>query len=149
MIDFDHCLVDTSVVARRTQSGSTQYPAAERSLTCLFMHGVRLYLAEQTLYEFWVVATRPPGDNGFGYTTNEAAVAIRNLQNAYTILRSESYYDEWYDLVIRYHVSGKAAHDARFVALMLTCGLTYLLTFNINHFVRYSEIVVINPEDYR
>lgn len=40
---------------------------------------------------------------------------------------------------------GKKVHDARLVAAMITHQITHLLTFNIDDFKRFSEIVVVDP----
>jgi len=49
--------------------------------------------------------------------------------------------------VVHHRVAGKQAHDARLVAAMLVHGVTHLLTFNTNDFKRFSEIMVVNPQN--
>jgi predicted nucleic acid-binding protein len=44
-------------------------------------------------------------------------------------------------------VAGKQAHDAHLVAAMLVHGVTHLLTFNTNDFKRFSEVMVVNPQN--
>ena len=53
----------------------------------------------------------------------------------------------WKDLVEHYKIIGKQVHDARLVAVMLAHGVTNLLTFNVTHFTRFSEITVLDPRD--
>jgi predicted nucleic acid-binding protein len=55
--------------------------------------------------------------------------------------------ERWLDLCSRYGVSGRSAHDARLVALMLAHGLTHLLTLNSADFARYAEITAVTPDD--
>lgn len=54
-------------------------------------------------------------------------------------------FDAWRDLIARYGILGKQAHDAHMVAAMVRHGLTHLLTFNEQDFARFSEIAVIAP----
>lgn len=56
-------------------------------------------------------------------------------------------YPVWENLVIRYQVSGKPAHDARLVAAMQVHGLTSILTFDRTGFSRYAGIEVVHPAD--
>ena len=51
------------------------------------------------------------------------------------------------ELVIRYQVSGKPAHDARLVAAMQVHGLTSVVTFDRTGFSRYAGIEVVHPAD--
>lgn len=43
----------------------------------------------------------------------------------------------WEQLVQRYSVTGKSAHDARLVAAMVVHGVRGILTFNAHDFTRY------------
>jgi hypothetical protein len=48
-------------------------------------------------------------------------------------------YSEWKRLVLTYGTSGKASHDARFIAAALLAGnVQHLLTNNPAHFHRYG-----------
>ncbi|WP_233220943.1 hypothetical protein [Chlorogloea sp. CCALA 695] len=52
----------------------------------------------------------------------------------------------WKDLVIKYQVKGKQGHDARLVAAMITHEISHILTFNVEDFTRFSEIVAVSPQ---
>lgn len=55
---------------------------------------------------------------------------------------------QWERLVRQYGVRGRAVHDAQLVAVMLTHGITHLLTLNDADFRRYAdEITVLHPRD--
>ncbi|WP_246605349.1 type II toxin-antitoxin system VapC family toxin [Sphaerospermopsis torques-reginae] len=56
-------------------------------------------------------------------------------------------FTEWESLVIQYQVMGKQVHDARLVAAMLAHNITHLLTFNVDDFRRFSDIVVVDPRN--
>ncbi len=63
------------------------------------------------------------------------------------LLRDErAVYDCWRELVAKYGIQGKQAHDARLVAAMQRHGITHLLTFNTSDFSRYPGITGIDPE---
>jgi predicted nucleic acid-binding protein len=54
---------------------------------------------------------------------------------------------EWEQLVSQYSVTGKDAHDARYVAAMNVHGITHLLTYNTTDFKRFANITAIAPPD--
>jgi len=98
--------------------------------------------------EFWVVATRPVGQNGLGLSIPEAASELMRLKSMFPLLPdAPAIYEIWENLVIQYQVSGKPAHDARLVAAMQVHGITAILTFDRTGFSRYSGIEVVHPAD--
>ena len=140
-------LVDTNVVARLLpRAGSNAHIVALGAVTRLHDERSELFVVPQVLYEFWVIATRPIEQNGFGLTPAEASQDLGRLQRLFTLLRDErSIYDRWEQLVTRTQVAGKAAHDARLVAAMERHGLSHLLTFNASDFKRYFSIQLLEP----
>ena len=54
----------------------------------------------------------------------------------------------WEMLVGKHLVSGKQAHDAHLVAVMLVYAVTSILTFNIADFQRYPGITVLDPAQF-
>jgi predicted nucleic acid-binding protein len=122
------------------------HPAAIGALVRLRDRGDRLYLASQVLYEFWVVCTKPEGENGLGLTAEKATQAFRKVKQLFLLLAESPFvYPQWERLVMEHQVLGKSAHDARLVAAMRVYRLTHILTFNDKHFARYPEIVPVNP----
>lgn len=140
-------LVDTNVIICSLQSGSSQHLYAQSALETLREQGRELCLALQNLVEIWAVATRPPENNGLGFTTEEATIEIERLESVFTILSEKPVHAVWQSLVINRRVSGKATHDARLVAAMRVHGQTSLLTFNTGDFTRYPGIDVVHPAD--
>jgi hypothetical protein len=53
----------------------------------------------------------------------------------------------WLDLCDRYGVLGLAAHDARIAALLVSSGMTDILTYNRSDFDRYAEIACRDPSE--
>jgi hypothetical protein len=70
-------LVDTSVLLRLRDPAD---PACRAALDPeqVVRHGV--CLCAQVLIEYWVVATRPAVNNGFGLSPDEAAEDVRSLR---------------------------------------------------------------------
>lgn len=61
-------LLDTNIIIRAAQPNQPTWPEINQSLTALVAHGCTLCVVPQNIYEFWVVATRPQAQNGFGLT---------------------------------------------------------------------------------
>lgn len=56
-------------------------------------------------------------------------------------------FTNWLDLVTSRKVMGKRTHDARIVAVMLTYGVTHILTLNPSDFALSSNITIVRPQD--
>jgi predicted nucleic acid-binding protein len=54
---------------------------------------------------------------------------------------------EWERLFTQHSVSGKNAHDARYVAAMNVHNITHILTVNKDDFKRFSKITALLPSD--
>ena len=94
-----------------------------------------VFISTQVLVEFWAVATRPEPANGLGWWTATTAEAIRAFRDQFPLLNeTPEVLDRWFELVDRFHVSGKHTHDARLAALSLVHGVRRLLTFNTTDF---------------
>ena len=111
--------------------------------------GDELVIAPQTLYELWVVLTRPAtARGGFGRPTEEAARMLAACASLCRVLPdSPLILPAWLDLVRRYRVTGTKAHDARLVAAMKVHGVPGVLTFNIPDFAHFAPegITVLDP----
>ena len=106
-------------------------------------------LVPQNIYEFWVVATRPIASNGLGMSVGDAKTEIDRFSSGLfnLMLDERAIFERWKDLVTRYSVTGKTAHDARLAAAMLRHKVTHLLSFDKSGFSRYKELTVIEPGD--
>lgn len=104
--------------------------------------GEELAVCPQILYEFYVVATRPVENNGFGLSPEIAGAEIENIIETYTLLNdNETVFHSWKQLVANYRVSGKTAHDTKIVALMQSHKLTKLYTINKKDFKRFEPLI--------
>lgn len=139
-------LLDTNILCRLAEKGHPQHAAADKAVDKLAVEAHELCLVPQVIYEYWVVVTRPASGKGLGMTTKAAGKAIEMWLDLFTLLRDErGIFPNWHELVLRYEVQGKNAHDARIVAAMRRHGLTHLLTFNTADFNRYSGIELLDP----
>jgi len=109
-------LLDTNVLLRLLQPHHPHCPAAERALKTLRKRNEVLNLTAQNLVEFWAAVTRPPDENGLGFTTEQAIAEINALNRLFVLLPEAPLLKEWRRLVVAYRVSGKNTHDARLVA---------------------------------
>jgi predicted nucleic acid-binding protein len=140
-------LVDTNVLLRLINSYNSQYAQAQNAINKLIQQDVELNIVPQNLFEFWVVATRPANVNGLGLSVEEATQEMALLKQLFAIKASNpSILTVWEDLVIKYQVKGKQGHDARLVAAMITHEISHILTFNVEDFTRFSEIVAVSPQ---
>jgi len=139
-------LVDTNILLRLVQQNSPMHSDTQRAILMLKRQGELLYIIPQNLIEFWAVATRPINSNGLGLSTAQALEETDKLKKIFILhLDTPAIFGEWESLIVKYQVMGKQVHDARLVAAMITHQITHLLTFNIDDFKRFPEIVVIDP----
>jgi predicted nucleic acid-binding protein len=142
-------LLDTNLLTRLANPAQQEmHKLAEAVVETIFISGHTPCLLPQSIYEFWVVATRPQDDNGLGMSPHEAREEIDSMMSLLPLLQDErAIFFRWLDLVTSHEVSGKPAHDARLVAAMLRHGLSCLVTFHGADFVRYSEVTSIHPSE--
>jgi len=139
-------LVDTNILLRLVQKNSPMHSATQKAILVLKRQGELLYIIPQNLIEFWAVATRPINSNGLNLSTAQAVQESEKLKKIFILqLDTSGIFGEWESLIVKYQVMGKKVHDARLVAAMITHQITHLLTFNIDDFKRFSEIVVVDP----
>src|SRR6266478_5899633 len=103
-------LVDTIILTRTAQVGHPQNELAIKSVSALVTRQNIACLAPQNLYEFWVVCTRPVGENGLGMTVPFAQERLSELLAAFDVLdETPAVRPVWQSLVVQHDVKGKAA----------------------------------------
>ena len=141
-------LLDTNLHLRLSQPDHAQHQVAVSAVETLQQRGDILCLVPQIAYEFWVVATRPSGENGLGLTIAQTHAELSRIRKIFPMHNdTEAILSEWERLVVKHQVIGKSSHDARLVAAMIVHKLTQILSFNYRDFQRYQEITAINPEE--
>jgi predicted nucleic acid-binding protein len=143
-------LLDTNLLTRMARSHDPQSGVARAAIQILLGRGERLIIVPQNLYEFWAVATRPPGQppagrNGLGMTAVQAGQWLRFFRRRFTLLPDREELSRlWQELVERHVVTGFRSHDVRLVAAMQSYGITRMLTFNATDF-RSLAVVILDP----
>lgn len=141
--------VDTNILARSVQENHPMHQAAKEAVKVLLQGSEQVCALAQNFYEFWVIATRPPEQNGLGLSAAQAQVHLAEFETTLVPMPdTPAVYAEWKRLVGQHSVMGKNAHDARIVAAMTVHGISHLLTFNGHDFKRFQDIItVIEPGD--
>ncbi|MFN7525880.1 MAG: type II toxin-antitoxin system VapC family toxin [Dolichospermum sp.] len=139
-------LVDTNILLRLVQKNIPMHLDTQRAILKLKKQGEFLCIIPQNIIEFWAVATRPLDKNGLGLSITQAEEESEKLKKIFILeLDTPQIFTEWESLVIKYQVMGKQVHDARLAAAMVAHNITHLLTFNVDDFKRFSDIVVVDP----
>jgi predicted nucleic acid-binding protein len=143
-------LVDTNVLLRQFEPAHDHHGAAIDATVRLIESGETLYVAAQSIAEFWAVATRPTAQNGLGLDVALASSAIVEIERTFELLLSDEamVYPHWKRLVVEQRVIGRRVIDVRLVAVMLAHGIARLLTFNGADFAGLG-IVVLEPQTVR
>lgn len=141
-------LIDNNVLLRSLHPAHPHFAAAEYSVAELRLRNETLCIAPQTLIEFWAVATRPREDNGLGLSADDVAAELMSLRRLLRLLPSTpEVLEAWQRIVVTHGIVGKQTHDAHLVAIMQVYSVQSVLTFNVGHFSRFPDIVVLNPAD--
>lgn len=142
-----HCLPDSNIWLRIANPNDPLYSIASDAIEFLRRRNDLIYLVPQSLYEFWSVSTRPTTSRGgLGLLPSAAKTEMDRLRTLFTFLPDmPEIFKQWEILVQTYGVSGVKAHDARLVAAMQVHGLTHILTFNADDFIRYPMITALHP----
>ncbi len=141
-------LVDTNVLLRWSNASTTDHNLCTKAIDSLVRDKNDLCICAQVLIEYRVVATRPLSVNGFGLGSDDVRRYMSDLREIFTVLPElPDIAERWEDIVDRYAVLGRQAHDARLVAIMLGHGIRDLITFNTRDFEKYSELNVHKPAD--
>lgn len=139
-------ILDANVLVRLTDRTDLQHPTSDAARAALLARGHTLRTFEQSVREFWVVATRPVANNGLGLTVAEADDEVTDILGYAPLLDDPAgLFAEWRRLVVAYQCRGKPAHDARYVAAMGLLGITHLLTFNTADFARFPGVMALDP----
>ena len=140
-------LLDTNIVLRLANADDVQHELVAGAVSGILAQEQECCLISQVLIEFWVVSTRPVDVNGLGWTASQSEDAITQLLNRFPLLEDgPEIFVIWQQLVATQNIAGKRAHDARIAAVMLTHGVTHLLTFHTQDFIQVPGITIASPQ---
>ena len=140
-------LADSGILLRLFEPTDSRHVAVQAAVDKLVAQGHELVAAAQNLAEFWNVCTRPASARGgFGLSLVETELRLQRLEHQFALLPElPTTYPIWRNLVVAHGVQGKQVHDARLAALMLSHGVTHIVTLNGRDFARYPGLTVIDP----
>jgi predicted nucleic acid-binding protein len=139
-------LLDTNVVVRLLEPSAPEHDTIRDAIRRLWVDGHALVLAPQVLVELWVVATRPVEVNGFGWDPDKTAGAISLLRQQFGLLtEGPEAFERWLALVEGAKVRGKRAQDARLAAVLLSHGLSEILTLNTADYASLPGLSARHP----
>ncbi|NJP08836.1 MAG: type II toxin-antitoxin system VapC family toxin [Leptolyngbyaceae cyanobacterium RU_5_1] len=140
-------LLDTNILLRMSDSNSPVHLLASRASAKLVQQRHQVHITSQNIIEFWAVATRPVTVNGLGWSHQQTRIEVEQLLSQFQLLQeTPQIFTYWLDYVIANNIIGKRVHDARLVAVMLTHGITHLLTFNTDDFAATEGIAIVHPQ---
>jgi predicted nucleic acid-binding protein len=138
-------LLDSNILLRLSQPGHP-HEGDTTAAVDLIQRRHNCVIVPQTIYEYWVVATRPVEANGLGFDPEFAAEERDQFLQLFQLLRDErAVYEHWRTLVDDHEVRGVRAHDVRYVAALKRHGIGCLLTYNERHFRGFSDITILTP----
>jgi predicted nucleic acid-binding protein len=140
-------LGDSNLLLHLTNTDSPSHELARRAVEVLNAQGSTLLYASQNLAEFWNVCTRV-GPGGLSLSIEETVKRLRLIEERFGYLSELIPADDIYKkLLIQHEVRGVQVHDARLAALMIANDVREILTFDREDFKRFTELIVIHPEE--
>lgn len=137
-------LLDNNILIRMSDQKSPLYTTTRNSVF-QYRKVDTLVIVPQTLFDFWAVATRSTAVNGLGMDTPRAAGWLKRFRSLFQLLPDTAdLLDRWQSLIQAHQIKGFQAHDARYVAAMQCYGITKLMTYNSQHFMRFN-VTLITP----
>jgi predicted nucleic acid-binding protein len=142
-------LLDTGILLRLVNRQADGHDAIRAAVRALKNLGHSTLSSFQNRSEFWNVCTRPQtARGGLGLTADETRRRLAAIERIAPILPDvPEVYEKWRELVTTLGVAGVQVHDAKLVALMITHGVSHILTLNARDFSRYLGIDAVAPGD--
>lgn len=145
-------LLDANILIYGANPASPYFAECKRATSVIMRNGDMPCIVPQSIYEFWTVATRQVNPQsamgGLGMTPAQAYAEIKTIKRLFLLIPDNArILSEWERLVSLYSISGKDAHDVRYVAAMNVHNITRLLTVNKGDFQRFVNIVALSPSD--
>lgn len=141
--DKQRCFVDTNVLLCATDNSRACHDEALAFLDEGMTGQRTLYVSNQVLREYMVVATRPVEGNGLGMSSAEAIANVHQFRKCVTPLPEDA---ETSTILLRlieqFGITGKRIHDANIVAVMWQHGLKCLKTYNPSDFAGFNNLVL-------
>ena len=146
---MERILVDTNILLRLSDDGSSDQSVAEHALSCLRLRGDVPCFTPQNIDR--VLGCRNASSEGKRLRLDHTA-SRGGSPNSYGInflfsMILPRFLPTWLMLVETHDVKGKNVHDTRLVAVMMIHSITHLLTFNTDDFRRFPNIILMHPNE--
>ncbi len=103
-------LLDTNVLLRMVQPSHAMHQLVFDAVAVLRQRGDEFVIVPQSLYEMWVVCTRPVAQNGVGLSAAEAQAELAQAKSLCPLLDDlPGMCARWEQLVTHHQVLGKGA----------------------------------------
>lgn len=141
--------LDTNILLTATDTSRAYHKQAQYIFNAMFDFGYHLCTSGQILREYLVVATRPVTANGLGLETEKALRNLREFSDRMTFFEeTEAVNTTLLELTARHALKGSRIHDANIAAIVKTYKVSVLITENESDFSSFSEIEVMNIDDF-
>jgi predicted nucleic acid-binding protein len=141
-MDAEGIFIDTNVLIYANNRESPLCEVARQTLDELARSSTTLSVSNQVIREYLVIMTRP----GFiekPISLESAIEDAKRMKKEFSLLFADrNSLDRLIELIRKYEIRGKRIHDAAIVSLMLTNGITDILTHNIDDFKSFHEITI-------
>ncbi|MBN1834050.1 MAG: PIN domain-containing protein [Deltaproteobacteria bacterium] len=145
-MDAKSIFIDTNVLIYANNRESPLCEVARGKLDELALSGNALFVSNQVIREYLVIMTRP----GFvekPISSESAIEDAKRITKEFTLLFPDrNSLDKLMELILKYQIKGKRIHDAAIASVMLTNGITDILTKNIDDFKSFQEITHCCPK---
>src|SRR5258707_7609031 len=112
-------LLDTNILTRSAQPAHAMHQTTVDAVDVLRRRGEVLHLVPQNFYEFWVVATRPVGQNGMGPSPAHARAETGPTRKLINVLYAPTgVFSHSANIVTPYTASRTYAHYTQPLAAM-------------------------------
>jgi predicted nucleic acid-binding protein len=141
--------LDTNILLTATDKSRAYHKQAQYIFNAMFDFGYHLCTSGQVLREYLVVATRPVSSNGLGLETEKALKNLREFSDRMTFFEeTEAVNATLLKFSETHALRSSRIHDANIAAIVKTYKASVLITENESDFSSFSEIEVMNIDDF-
>lgn len=138
--------VDTNILVYALFANAPQHKASRALLSRAGQNDANLFVAAQSLAEFFAVVTNPRRVT-VARSVQEAIDAVEDLMTlpGLTVLSPPNdVASRWCDLLRQHPVKGADIFDLQLIATILANGVHRLYTFNVVDFKPYSQVELLS-----
>ena len=137
-------LLDTNILIHQMQPLSPDHGKVNNDIKKFLMNGDDLIVCPQVLRECYAVMTRPIASNGLGLSYSDANNNLQQLETTYKLINDQPMiYSTWKNLILRFNVVGRNAHDTNIAAFMIDHSIDAIYTKNVKDFKRFNTLINI------